>query len=95
VVTAIATAVNAAVNHAGRLHVLLVATVEALGALFLLLPRPRQVGGVLLLLSIGGAFILHLVRRDFRPDLLVYLAGVTLVLVHDRAVRQGTTYAAP
>lgn len=85
--TAIASAVNAGVNHAGRIHVLLLASVEALGALLLLLPRTRQAGAVLLLLTIGLAFLLHLVRRELRPDLLVYLVGVVLVAVHDRSTR--------
>ncbi len=92
--TAIAAGVNAAVNHAGRLPVLLLASVEAVGALLLLLPRTRQPGAVLLILTIGLAFMVHLVGRDFRPDLLVYLAGVALVAVHDRSTRTGSRAAA-
>jgi len=72
------------VAHAGAVHVMLIGGVEAVGALLMLLPRTRTVGVTLLVLTIGAAFLLHLLRREFRPDLLVYLAGAVLVGAHAR-----------
>jgi uncharacterized membrane protein YphA (DoxX/SURF4 family) len=87
--TAIVGAVRAFSHQTHNPHLILVASVEALGALLLLLPRTRQAGALALLLTIGIAFLVHLARRDLRPDLLVYAAGVVLVAAHDRGLRTG------
>jgi len=50
---------------------------------------------VLLLLTIGIAFLVHVFRRELRPDLLVYAAGVWLVLVHHRRGPRDTGGALP
>ena len=52
-----------------------------------LLPRTLRFGGVLLVLSILGAILVHASMGDWRPDLLVYAAGVVLVTVHGSAYR--------
>ena len=82
--TLIVASVATGVEHARGFHIMLLAGVEALGALLMLLPRTRVAGSMLLALTIGIAFLLHLLRREFRPDLLVYLAGAVLVGVHAR-----------
>lgn len=69
-------------------HVLLVAGVEALGALLFLGPRTVRIGAALLALTLLPALVLHATRGQFRGDLLVYLAGVVLV-----AVRNGSASA--
>jgi uncharacterized membrane protein YphA (DoxX/SURF4 family) len=68
-------------------HVLLVAGVEALGAVLFLVPRTVRIGAALLALTLLVALFLHAARAQFRGDLLVYLAGV--VLVASRATRGG------
>ena len=65
--------------HAAGVHAMLIGGIEAIGALLILLPRTRSAGALLLIITISVAFLLHLLRREFRPDLLVYLAGAILV----------------
>jgi uncharacterized membrane protein YphA (DoxX/SURF4 family) len=86
------TAVHGAANMGGghgasHFHLFLLGSIEAIGALLLLLPRVRQAGAVLLVLTIAPAFVVHTFRGELRPDLLVYLAGVGLVFVHDRSTK--------
>jgi hypothetical protein len=68
-------------------HALLIGLVEALGALAFLFPRTLQLGAGLLLVSLAGALLVHASRGDWRPDLLVYAAGVVLVAIHGSAYR--------
>ena len=75
------------------LHARVVGTIEAVGAVAFLIPRTLRLGGVLLVLSIVGAFLVHAARGDWRPDLLVYAAGVVLVTVHGSAYRHGPSLA--
>ena len=70
---------------------ILIASAEAIGALLLLLPRTRRIGAGLLVLSIGAAFLVHLIRRELRLDLLVYVAGAVLIGVHDASIRAVTS----
>ena len=72
------------VIHAGPSdpHALLIGSVEALAAAAFLLPRTMRVGAGVLLVVIVLAFVLHAARGEWRPDLLVYAAGVLLVAVH-------------
>lgn len=66
----------------GDSHVAVLALVEAVGAALFLLPRTVRAGGVLLLLTIGLAVLVHLVSGQFRGDLVVYAAGTWFVIVH-------------
>jgi uncharacterized membrane protein YphA (DoxX/SURF4 family) len=68
---------------AADLHARIIGSAEALGALAFLLPRTRRVGAAMLLVTIALAFLVHGARGEWRPDLLVYAAGVLLVAVHD------------
>ncbi len=63
-------------------HAALVGLLEALGAVLFLIPRSLRLGGVLLLVSIGLALVLHAAAGQFRGDLLVYAAGTWFVMVH-------------
>jgi len=76
------------VLHLGatEVHARVVGAVEAVGAGAFLVPRTLQVGAALLLVTILPAVVLHAVRGEWRPDLLVYAAGVLLVATHRRAL---------
>ncbi|MGH7497558.1 MAG: hypothetical protein ACREL3_01770 [Gemmatimonadales bacterium] len=67
------------------LHARLIGSVEALGAVAFLVPRTLRLGAAVLLVTLGLAVVLHGARGEWRPDLLVYAAGVMLVAVHGRA----------
>jgi hypothetical protein len=75
------------VLHAGAtdLHARVIGSSEALGAIAFLVPKTVQLGAVLLLVTIGLALVLHAIRGEWRPDLLVYAAGVFLIAAHGRA----------
>jgi hypothetical protein len=68
-------------DHA-HLHLAIVAGLEGLGAVLFLLPRTLRVGGILLLITILGAWAVHSVRGEWRFDLLIYAAGTWFVMVH-------------
>lgn len=62
-------------------HLALLATVEAVGAALLLIPRTRRVGGVLLLLSLLIAFLAHATHGSYHLDLVVYAAATWYVMI--------------
>jgi hypothetical protein len=66
----------------GDSHVVVLAILEAFSATLFLLPRTLRAGGVLLLLAIGLALLVHLASGQFRGDLLVYATGTWFVVVH-------------
>jgi hypothetical protein len=66
-------------------HALIIGTVEAVAAIAFLLPRTMRFGAGTLLGVLALAFLLHAARAEWRPDLLVYAAGVLLVAVHGDA----------
>jgi uncharacterized membrane protein YphA (DoxX/SURF4 family) len=69
----------------GDLHAKVIGSLEALGAVAFLVPRTLRLGAGLLLVAILGAAVIHAARGEWRPDLLVYAAGVVLVLSHSDA----------
>ncbi len=69
-------------SHPPNSHLLLLAGVEALGALLFLIPRTLLWGGILLLLCLGVALLFHAISHEYRGDLLVYAAGVLFVVMH-------------
>ncbi|MFI5207409.1 MAG: hypothetical protein ACHQU8_07785 [Gemmatimonadales bacterium] len=86
------TAVHGAVNMGGghgasHFHLFLLGSIEAIGALLLLVPRLIQAGAVILVLTIAIALLVHTIRGELRPDLVIYLAGAVLVFVHERSTR--------
>ena len=83
-VLSIRTALHAVGPEAGQgdSHVVVLAMLEAIGAALFLLPWTLRAGGMLLLLTIGLALLVHLVSGQFRGDLLVYAAGTWFVIVH-------------
>jgi len=61
------------------IHVILLATVEAIGAILFLIPGSVRLGAGLLLLTLVVAFAIHARGGQWRPDLVIYAAGVWLV----------------
>ena len=62
--------------------VALLALLEATSALLFLLPKTMRLGAIGLVLTLGVAFVVHLVVGHARWDLLVYAAAVSFVAVH-------------
>ena len=81
------TAVEALAVHGSHPnpHVAALGILEGAGAVLFLWPRSMRAGGVVLLLSIGLAVLVHAVDGQFRGDLLVYAAGTWFVMVHGSA----------
>jgi uncharacterized membrane protein YphA (DoxX/SURF4 family) len=69
------------------LHARVLGSVETAGAVAFLLPRTIRLGAALLLLTLVGALLVHAARGEWRPDLVVYAAGVLLVSTHGSAYR--------
>ena len=69
------------------LHARIFGTTEAVGAVAFLVPRTLRIGAALLMLTLAGAILVHAMRGEWRPDLLVYAAGVVLVTVHGSIYR--------
>ena len=66
-----------------NIHLVLLAGVEALAAILFLFPKTVDVGGTVLLLVFAIAILLHGIRGQL--SLVVYAAGVILVMVHGSA----------
>ena len=66
----------------GRLHGLALGIIEGLGAVLFLIPRTLRIGAIILLLTVGGAFVINAVRSNLRFDLAVYAVGTWLVMVN-------------
>ncbi|MFN2601873.1 MAG: hypothetical protein ABR582_03835 [Gemmatimonadaceae bacterium] len=71
-------------SEAGHLgaHLVLLGGIEGISALLFLIPRTLRLGAIGLLTTILIAVAIHATLGEFRPDLLVYAAGVFFVLVH-------------
>jgi hypothetical protein len=63
-------------------HYALVGELEAIGATLFLIPRTLRVGAVLLLVVILGVLIVHAFRHEPRIDLVIYAAGVWMVMAN-------------
>ncbi len=73
--------------HGGGGHaLLLLASVEAIGAALFLWPATLAAGAAAMLLTFAVAFVVHALRGEFHLGLLVYAAGTILVLVRRRGV---------
>jgi len=81
-VESVRTAIHAA--HGGGHALLLLASVEAIGAALFLFPRTMVAGAILMLLTFAIAFSVHAVRGDVHFALLVFAAGTWLVLARRR-----------
>lgn len=80
--------VHTVLHAGGDVHARAIGSLEAIAAAAFLVPRIMRVGAAVLFVTIGLAVVLHAGRGEWRPDLLVYAAGVVLVGVH------GSAYAA-
>lgn len=62
-------------------HLVLLGTLEAIGALLFLLPGCTRLGGGIMLATFAIAFVAHALQREFPGNLLVYAAATWLVMV--------------
>lgn len=69
-------------NRHSHQHIVLIAAVEGIGALLFLVPRTLRAGALLLVITIGLAFVAHSLQGEWRPDLAIYATGVWFVFVH-------------
>ncbi|MBI1723851.1 MAG: hypothetical protein HYR48_08090 [Gemmatimonadetes bacterium] len=69
-------------NRYSHHHLALLAALEGLGALLFVVPRTLRPGALLLLSTVGLAFLTHAIRGEWRPDLAIYAAGTWFVFVH-------------
>ena len=69
-------------DEPGHGHLAFVAGLEALGASLLLIPRTVRWGGAALLVVLLPGFVNEVAHGDWEWQLLVYAAGVWLVMVH-------------
>lgn len=67
-------------EHGGLGHLAFVAGLEALGAVFFLVPRTVRWGGAALLVVLIPGFVFNLVHGEWRLEVLIYVAGVWLVM---------------
>jgi hypothetical protein len=82
-VQSVRTAVAVVNGHAGNplgSHLAILAAIEAIAAIFFLVPRTLRAGGIILLLIFAFAIAVHGITQEL--DLLVFAAGVLLVVVH-------------
>lgn len=84
--TTLQTLLHAMREHGGLgLHLGFLVALEGIGAVLFLIPRTLRVGAIALLIVLVGGFVLHLTRREFEVQLLVYSAAVWFVFVHGAA----------
>lgn len=76
-----------ALHEQGVSHLTLVAALEMVGAILLLIPRTLKVGGLALLVVLVPGFVVHLTRGEWELQLLVYAAGVWLVMAYGTMTR--------
>jgi len=81
-VESVRTAIHAA--QRGGHAVLLLASVEAIGAALFLWPRTLVAGGAAMIVTFAIAFFVHAVQGDFNLALLVFAAGTWLVVARRR-----------
>jgi uncharacterized membrane protein YphA (DoxX/SURF4 family) len=72
-------------NHA----LLLLSSVEAVGAVLFLVPRTLRIGAAMMLATFAVAFLVHAPGGEVNLALLVYAAGTVLVVVQHRAFADG------
>lgn len=58
---------------------------EAVAAILFLVPATMRVGAIFLLLIFGVAIVLHALQGEWQLSLVVYSAGVLLVMAHGSA----------
>jgi uncharacterized membrane protein YphA (DoxX/SURF4 family) len=82
-VDSLRTAVLAWPGHPhANVHLVVLASVEAVGALLFLMPALTRLGGGVLLTTFGVAFLAHAISGEFPTPLLVYAATTLFVMVH-------------
>jgi hypothetical protein len=74
-----------ALHQHGFGHLAFVAALEMIGAVLLLIPRTLKAGGIALLVVLVPGFVVHLARGEWEVQLLIYAAGVWLVMAHGPA----------
>jgi hypothetical protein len=64
------------------IHAIVVGSIEAMAALFFLVPHTMRLGGYALLGTFGLALVIHGARGQFAGSLLIFAAAVFFVIVH-------------
>jgi hypothetical protein len=82
-------------NSPGRLHPLIVGSVEVVAAALFLIPATVAIGAAGLLLSIATAIIVHAGEGVLPIPLFIYAAGVLFVAMHGRLRKSTLTSQAP
>ena len=83
IIQGVATAAQAIGSQpAPHWHLVILATIETLAAVFFLVPFTVRVAGLVLCLVFIFAFSVHAIIGEFELGLLVYLAGTFFVVVH-------------
>jgi len=77
-------------EHGGLGHLAFVAGLQALGAVLFLVPQTVRWGGVALLLVLIPGFVFNLIQGEWRLEVLIYVAGVWLVMNQGPAWGTGT-----
>jgi len=72
---------HAGASGGGSWHLVLLGTLEAVGAVLFLLPRCTRLGGGVMLATFAIAIVAHAMQREFPGNLLVYAAATWLVMV--------------
>ena len=75
-------------------HLVLLGTIEAIGAVLFLLPKCTRVGGAIMLVTFAIALVAHALQRQFPGFLLVYAAATWVVVVDGGLWRAAPTHQA-
>ena len=79
--------------HAGNHGLVILASVEAIGAALFLWPRTLLAGAAAMLLTFAIAFFVHGAHGDLNLALLVFAAGTWLVAARRLSVARGASQA--
>jgi hypothetical protein len=73
---------HAGASGGGNWHLVLLGTLEAVGAVLFLLPRCTRLGGGIMLATFAIAIMAHAVQREVPGNLLVYAVATWFVMAH-------------
>ncbi len=88
----IRTAVLASSAADPNIHLVILASVEAIGALLFLVPAWTRLGGAILLATFVVALFAHAVSGEFPTPLLVYAATTMFVMAHGPVRARGSSW---
>jgi hypothetical protein len=68
----------------GDIHVVILASVEAIAGLLFLVPKTMRAGAMCLLAVFATAIVLHGIKGEFPSQLVLYGVAVSFVMIHGR-----------